>query len=108
MDPQSLPWEKGIAAVFATALLVIFIDVAYRKLPRGFSKIRLELRHQTIRLSRGQKSDRVLLQTLLTHIERLDTAIASLLEYQELVEQRRGQRRPRSKKKSTGPAGRKG
>lgn len=104
MDPSALPWEKGIAAVFATALLIIFIDVAYRKLPRGFSKIRMELRHQTIRLSRGQKSDRVLLQTLLTSIERLDTAIASLLERQDRVEERRGQRRPRRRKKSTGPA----
>jgi hypothetical protein len=106
MDVAAIPWDRPLGVVFAIALLVIFIDLTYRKIPRGFTRIRAELRQQTQSLMNDKKADHENLQAVLTAIERLDTAIAALLEMQQERAENRGRRRPRSSKKSTGPAGR--
>lgn len=104
MDVGNIPWDKPLSVVLAIALLGIIIDIAYRKIPRGFAKLRVEIRHQTERLTTKSDDDKELLQSIATSIERLDTAIAALLERFEETDKDRGRRRPRSKKKSTGPA----
>lgn len=105
MEPSSLPWDKGISAVFGTALLLIFLDFTYRKFPRGMGSVRKELKTQTAALTDNHKIDQATLQALVVSIERLDTAVATLLQRQKKLAKARGQRRPR-RKKSTGPAGR--
>lgn len=46
MNVENLPWQNGIAAVFATVLIGIFIDLAYRKLPKEAGRLRRLLRQQ--------------------------------------------------------------
>lgn len=48
MNPESLPWEKGIGVVLAMALLGIILDMVYRILPRGFRLVRRAIDKQTL------------------------------------------------------------
>jgi len=105
MDVSSIPWDKPLGVVFAIALLAIFLDLTYRKIPRGFTRVRQELRRQTASLVAKQTDHSEQIKSLMISIERLDTAIAALLEREEEEDESRGQRRPRLNKKSTGPAG---
>lgn len=108
MDVGNIPWDRPLGVVFAIALLAIFLDLTYRKIPRGFTRLRTELRRQTASLSHKGDEGEKLLHTVVTSIDRLDVAIAALLERLDEQEQNRGQRRPRRRKKSTGPADTKG
>lgn len=46
MNFENLPWENGVLAVLATALLGIISDVAYRRWPREMASMRRVLLQQ--------------------------------------------------------------
>jgi F0F1-type ATP synthase membrane subunit b/b' len=46
MDAANLPWDKGIAFVFAVFLLKMLYDAVYVKIPDGFQHVSSELQVQ--------------------------------------------------------------
>lgn len=46
MDATNLPWDKGIAFVFACFLLKMLYDAVYVKIPDGFRRVSSELQVQ--------------------------------------------------------------
>ena len=105
MDPSTLPWEKGIAAVFATALLIIFIDLTYRKIPTGMRRLRRELRLQTKLLAQKHDEGMAKLNAQAVSMALVHKDVVELIAAISDNTPTRGRRLPRRKNKSNGPAG---
>lgn len=99
MDPNSLPWEKGIGVVLAVALLGIVLDMVYRILPRGFRTVRRAIEKQTHVLTLRHQEAVERLDGLEAAVKHLETSNAELVA--ELTRQR--SQRPRPKQPAKKP-----
>lgn len=80
MNVENLPWQNGIAAVFATALLAIVCDVAYRKWPREMARTRKVLRQQNALIESFGSANSKDLHAVKEKIEEMNVQIAMLIK----------------------------
>lgn len=57
MDWSKLPWDQGLAVVFALVLLKMLYDLVYKKIPRGFRDLRRGIRFQRIELTKKMQEN---------------------------------------------------
>lgn len=97
MPIESLPWEKGTAAVLAVMLLLIFFDVFYRKSPRWFRSVRRAIDQQTIVIGKRDDDMKNELRQLTEAMHSLEGKITEALAKRQLAavrSRRRSRRKP--------------
>lgn len=104
MDAFKEYMGQGVAFVFACAMLKILFDAVYKKIPRGFRRLRNEVRHQTALLLSKHDEAMAMLKAQATAQQAVHKDIAALVLATN-KQQGRGSRSSRGKNKPPGRAG---